>query len=418
MVEPNHGVMTTKFAEATVPTTDRAALSARAGFWIVAIAFAVLMAFTTVPTPLYALYQARDGFPTLVVTAIFAAYAVGVILGLLFLGHAGDHLGRRPVVLAVAGVQLLTAIGFTLLSDVAGLLVLRLVSGVAAGVLTSTATAYLAELRRQWRPGSPGLAVSVGAAANLGGLALGPLVSGMVAEWAPVPMVTAYLVLATAIIAVAIPLTRVTETVEADREGFAVRPQPIAVPAQHRTLYWAAGLGIFTAFAITGFYGSVAPAFLGQVLGSHDRLLAGVASTVVFAAAAGAQLGFGHLPMRLQLRLGTAAMAVGLIVIAFAGPSASLAAFLGGGAVAGAGLGLMFRGSLAVASGLSDGHNHGAVLAGILLIGNAGLAIAPVLVGLSLNWLPIVGVTIGFAAAVLVLVLWAGPRLARAGRTV
>lgn len=409
--------MTTKFAEVTVPTTDRAALSARSGFWAVAVAFAVLMAFTTVPTPLYALYQARDGFPTLVVTAIFAAYAVGVILGLLFLGHAGDHLGRRPVVLAVAGVQLVTAVGFTLWTDVAGLLALRLISGVAAGVLTSTATAYLAELRRGWRPESPGLAVTVGGAANLGGLALGPLVAGMVAEWAPAPLVTAYLVLAAAIMAVGLAVIRVPETVRAHRESFEFRPRQIAVPTRHRSLYWAAGLGIFTAFAITGFYGSVAPAFLGQVLGSSDRLLAGVASTVVFAAAAAAQLGFGHLPMRLQLRLGTAAMALGLIGIALAGPSASLMAFLGGGVVAGAGLGLMFRGSLAVASGLADGRNHGAVLAGILLIGNAGLAIAPVLVGLSLRWLPIVGVTVGFAVAVLVLVLWAGPRLARAGRT-
>jgi len=411
--------MTTKLAEpALVRSPARSGqLSARAGFWTVALAFAVLMAFTTVPTPLYALYQARDGFPTLVVTAIFAAYAVGVILGLLFLGHAGDHLGRRPVVLAVAGVQLVTALGFTLWTDVAGLLALRLVSGVAAGVLTSTATAYLAELRRAWRPDSPGLAVTVGGAANLGGLALGPLVAGIIAEWASAPLVTSYLVLAVAIMVVGLAVIRVPETVRGHRESFELRPQPIAVPSQHRTLYWAAGLGIFTAFAITGFYGSVAPAFLGQVLGSSDRLLAGVASTVVFAAAAAAQLGFGHLPMRLQLRLGTAAMALGLIGIALAGPSASLAAFLGGGVVAGAGLGLMFRGSLAVASGLADGRNHGAVLAGILLIGNAGLAIAPVLVGLSLRWLPIVGVTIGFAAAVLVLVLWAGPRLARAGRT-
>jgi len=408
--------MTTKFAEALIPTTDGTGrLSARAGFWVVAAAFAVLMSFTTVPTPLYALYQSRDGFPTLVVTAIFAAYAVGVMLGLLFLGHAGDHLGRRPVVLAVTGVQVLTALGFTLWTDVAGLLALRLISGLAAGVLTSTATAYLAELRRQWRPDAPGLAVTVGGAANLGGLALGPLVAGMVAEWAPAPLVTSYLILAAAIIAIAVPLARVPETVQASQEAFVLRPQPIAVPVRHRGLYWAAGIGILTAFAITGFYGSVAPAFLGQVLGTSDRLLSGVASTAVFAAAAIAQLGFGHLPMRRQLRIATVAMVLGLIGIAIAGPTASLVAFLGGGLVAGAGLGLMFRGSLAVASGLSDGHNHGAVLAGILLIGNAGLAVAPVMVGLSLQWLPIIEVSVGFAAVVLVLVLWAGPHLARAG---
>ena len=50
----------------------------RLGFWIVAITFLLVMAYSTVPTPLYPLYQQRDGFPVSVITVIFAAYAVGV----------------------------------------------------------------------------------------------------------------------------------------------------------------------------------------------------------------------------------------------------------------------------------------------------------------------------------------------------
>ena len=46
-----------------------------AGFWIVGFAFAVAMAFSTVPAPLYVLYQARDQFSALLVTVIFAATA-------------------------------------------------------------------------------------------------------------------------------------------------------------------------------------------------------------------------------------------------------------------------------------------------------------------------------------------------------
>ncbi|WNY33394.1 hypothetical protein Q9Q99_15010 [Curtobacterium flaccumfaciens] len=33
------------------------------GFWVVAFAFLTVMAFATVPAPLYVIYQARDGFP-------------------------------------------------------------------------------------------------------------------------------------------------------------------------------------------------------------------------------------------------------------------------------------------------------------------------------------------------------------------
>ena len=40
------------------------------GFWAVALTFLTLAAFTTVPSPLYGLYQARDGFSEFMVTLI------------------------------------------------------------------------------------------------------------------------------------------------------------------------------------------------------------------------------------------------------------------------------------------------------------------------------------------------------------
>ena len=75
-----------------------------AGLWAVVFAFVAVMAFSTVPTPLYTLYQARDGFSTFMITVIFAAYAVGVTVALFFAGHVSDWLSstagtsarRRP----------------------------------------------------------------------------------------------------------------------------------------------------------------------------------------------------------------------------------------------------------------------------------------------------------------------------------
>ena len=83
----------------------------RRAFWLVAAAFAATMSFTTVPTPMYGLYQARDGFPTLMITVIFAAYGFGVMGGLYLAGHVSDYLGRRSglltsVVLALIVVPL------------------------------------------------------------------------------------------------------------------------------------------------------------------------------------------------------------------------------------------------------------------------------------------------------------------------
>src|SRR6201996_2245183 len=156
----------------------------RVGFWLVAYAFAVTMAFSAVPTPLYVLYQARDGFGSITLTLIFAMYAVGVVLSLLLAGHLSDWAGRRRMLAAAIAVNLISGVVFLTWYSVPGLLVARFVSGISIGLLTATATAHLTELHRaarrpagsgESRPsgGSGGLANAVSTAANLGGIGLG-----------------------------------------------------------------------------------------------------------------------------------------------------------------------------------------------------------------------------------------------------
>lgn len=53
-------------------------------------AFTVTMLGTTLPTPLYSLYQERFGFSELTITVIFAVYAGGVIAALLLFGSSSS----------------------------------------------------------------------------------------------------------------------------------------------------------------------------------------------------------------------------------------------------------------------------------------------------------------------------------------
>lgn len=121
-------------------------LSHAAGSWVVGAAFLTTMAFSTLPTPLYALYQQRDGFSTFTVTVVFAAYAFGVMASLYLAGHLSDRLGRRRVALAAVLLELLSAGVFLLWPEVPGLIIARFVSGLGVGVITATATAHVAEL--------------------------------------------------------------------------------------------------------------------------------------------------------------------------------------------------------------------------------------------------------------------------------
>src|SRR3954454_22024507 len=77
----------------------RVAASRRVGFFLVAYAFLITMIGTTLPTPLYPLFEQRYSFGELTVTVVFAVYAFGVIAGLLAFVHLSGDEGRKPVLL-------------------------------------------------------------------------------------------------------------------------------------------------------------------------------------------------------------------------------------------------------------------------------------------------------------------------------
>jgi len=130
----------------------RAVVSRQIAFALVAYAFTVTMLGTTLPTPLYPIYQARMGFSELIVTVIFAVYAAGVIAALVLVGSWSDRLGRRPMLLAglvlSAGSAVAFLIGGRFLS-LSALLIGRVVSGLSAGIFTGTASVAVVERSTQ-----------------------------------------------------------------------------------------------------------------------------------------------------------------------------------------------------------------------------------------------------------------------------
>src|SRR5688572_2702500 len=99
------------------------------GFWLIAAVYLVALAFSTVPTPLYPLYQRVDGFSGFTVTVVFAVYAIGVIISLLLAGHVSDWTGRRQVLLVALGLEILAGVVFLTWTALPGLIVARLLTG-------------------------------------------------------------------------------------------------------------------------------------------------------------------------------------------------------------------------------------------------------------------------------------------------
>ncbi len=384
------------------------------GLWAVAFAFLAVMAFATVPAPLYVVYQARDGFPTFTTTVVFAAYGVGVVVSLFLAGHLSDVHGRRPLVLVSIALELVAAVLFLLWNDVAGLVVARLVTGLGVGLLTATATAHLGELRVRATgsdAAAKGASVAAGAV-NLGGLSLGALVGGALAEFVARPLVVPYLVFVVALAVAFVLVLAAPETVDRPSTPVPYRPQRMQAPDGEAAAFWAAGTAAFAALAVQGLFTSVAPTFLGTTFHVTDRLAAGATTFGVFAASALSQIVFARLSQRAQIRLGLVLLVGGLAVLAVAAVLLQVAGFIGGGVVAGAGVGLLFRAAIGSAGALVGPERRGGVLAATFLIAYAGLTVPVVAVGAALLVVPTLPVLIGYVVFVAVLAVVAGVRLA------
>src|ERR1700758_3804141 len=97
---------------AVMERTQRSSRHHSVAFWIVAAAFCLNLAFSAVPTPLYVIYQQRDHFSTLMITVVYAVYAIGVIASLFLGGHVSDWVGRRRVLVPALAVNVLSAAAF------------------------------------------------------------------------------------------------------------------------------------------------------------------------------------------------------------------------------------------------------------------------------------------------------------------
>ncbi|GAA1893813.1 MFS transporter [Asanoa iriomotensis] len=380
----------------------------RAGFALVALAYAATTTGGSVPTPLYVLYQHRDHFGTTMISVVFAVYVVGVVAGLLVAGAHADRLRRRPVLGAALALQLLACAVFLAWPDLPGLLTARVFSGLSVGLLSGPATAYLIELRRRAAPdGDPRQAEVVATAANLGGIAAGPLLSGVLAEWAPAPLHLPYIVIGIVLAAAAVLLAAVPETATPSG-GPAARP--LALVGERR--FVASCLGGLVAFAMFGVFSALSPTFLSGILGYRSHALAGLVAFLGLGAGAAAQVGLRRLPPRPAVAASAATMPVGLGLILLGVWVGSLSAFVTGGAVTGAAAGLLLRACLTTVVQLSPLDRRAGTLATFFVTGYAGLALPVIGLGVLSEVAGTRAALTGFAlAGLLALVAVAAVRL-------
>ncbi|MGH3574665.1 MAG: MFS transporter [Pseudonocardiaceae bacterium] len=370
-----------------------------AGVTLIGAAFAITMLGTTLPTPLYPLYEKAFGFGELVTTVVFAAYAVGVTAALLVFGYWSDQLGRRPMLQAGLALSGLSALVFLSAGALGWLFVGRVLSGLSAGIFTGTATATIVDLAPESGKKRASL---IAAAVNMGGLGAGPLLAGILAQYAPLPLSLCFVVDLVLVVVAVVAVQVVSEPVRR-ASTLRLRPQKIDVPIDMRGVFTRAAIAGFAGFAVLGLFTAVSPAFLATVLHDTSHALTGAVVISVFLASTIGQSLSSLISEQRALIVGCVGLIAGMVAVGASLPLHSLAVLVVGAIIAGFGQGLSFRAGLGAVTGAAPSDKRGEITSSYFVMLYIGISIPVIGEGAAATAFGLISAGMVFAALVAIL---------------
>lgn len=371
-------------------------------FFIAAGALLIAMLGTTLPTPLYAIYQQRLGFDASWLTIIFSIYAAGVIAALLAVGSWSDQLGRRPMLLAGLLMGAISAVIFLCTDSITGLLIGRLFSGLSAGIMTGTATVAVIELA----PKTFKNATLMATAANMLGLGIGPLLAGFTSQHLADPLHLIFYVHLALLLLAAVGVAVIRETVER-AEQLKLSIQKPSVPAPVRSVFISASIAGLAGFSVAGLFTSMVPSVMIHIMDVHGGLLIGAVIGLFFVASILGQAALQWLPKTLHMSLGCVGLIIGMMCLGLSIGTASLLLLVCAGLLAGIGQGMILRAGMGAVTASSPPHQKAAVTSAFFVVLYVSISVPVVAVGFSVQAFGLPHVGEFFASLVAVVALLA-----------
>ena len=336
----------------------------------------------TIPTPLYELYKVTFGLSPLAITLIYAAYSVGVVPTLFFFGPLGDALGRKPLLIiailfAMTGTLIL---GFATSFD--WLIIGRLAQGIGIGAVLGNATAALVEFEPH---NNKRRASQIAGMAQLGGLGLGPLTAGLMAEYLFAPTLLVYLVefilLIIALILILMRVPRVKGSVKFHLNKPSLPPAILS--------FISASLAAALVLTNSGLYFSLNPTFAQNILHVNNIALGGIISSImVFTAVVIQKFLWNHHPINLELG-GLLSLIVGLSIISITTVHTSIIVLVIAAIFSGIGFGAAFMGAINIINRIAPANKRGNVTSFFYALSYAALGVPIIGLGLALEYLNI-----------------------------
>ena len=341
------------------------------------VSFAMIVGVmgTALISPLYALYKEAWNLQASDISHIYVIYMAGALCTLLFLGRLPDRVGFRPVMLFGLAMAIVGTFISLIAWNVASLSVGRLIVGVASSMVTTSATLGLAKLSP---PGNVQRVAMMSGFLIAFGFGVGPLVGGVIGQWAPYPLVTTYvptLVLAALGMLALVKLDLPESATPKDRQPLQwkdVLPK-LTWPTGEASKAFALTSSLpFLAFGVFGLYASMAPLFLDRLVPWHGPVVSGTAIALILLLSACTQILAGRMPTHWCGALGLLGLVLSnaLLMINLWAGSATLFAL--GVLCTAAGHGMSMLAGMSMVNRIAMPQNRTGLLSTYLVIGYIG----------------------------------------------
>lgn len=344
---------------------------------IALLSFAMIVGVmgTALISPLYGLYKEAWQLQAVEISLIYVIYMGGALCALLFFGRLPDRLGFRPTMvwaLVAAWVgTLISMLSWNMVSLTVG----RFVVGAASSMITTSAALGFTQVVPPEKRSRMAMLSSTLIAFGFG---VGPLMGGILGQWAPWPLVTTYIpTLALALLGI-VGLRRI----QLPPQSPAAAHQPITLADIVPKLTWPAASDSgafvltctlpFVAFGVFGLYASMLPLFLDKMVSWHGPIVSGTAVALILFASAAFQFMARHIPVRWCGFAGLVALAASNLILLVNLLVASSTLFFTGVLLTALGHAFTMLSGMTMINKIATHHNRSGLLSTYLVVGYVG----------------------------------------------
>jgi len=328
----------------------------RGTFWSASLVLALSLWASGAPSVLYPVYAAQWNLPPVVTTSVFGVYPLSLLVVLLFFGSLSDTIGRRRAILIGVALIAVSAAVFAFAPNVGFLYLGRVMQGVGTGFAIGAASAALVENNYT---GNPRIASSLTTVSTSAGLTLALVVSGLLAQLAPLPLVLSFGVLFV-LAAAAFILTFFTprdQTVGARWSFTAPR-----LPSGMLRPFILATISVSVAYSVGAIFLSLGASMARDFTGTTNLLVIGALLGTSSLSIGITALFLSRVDAHAAVLVGAVISIAGLGLMAVATATGSIGVLLAWCLVGGVGYSFAFTGGLSLINRLAPAHHRGATL--------------------------------------------------------